>query len=68
MEITFRDAATIVHGMFFGALLLLTFAGAAIGLYAISAWSNSWAPSRGSRFWTLSRTLIVSIRTFSRDS
>ena len=49
MEITFREVVTIVHGMFFGALLLLSFAGAAIGLYAISASTNSWTPSRGQR-------------------
>jgi hypothetical protein len=49
MEITFREALTIVHGMFFGALLLLSFAGSAIGLYAISASTNSWTPSLSQR-------------------
>jgi hypothetical protein len=48
MEITFREAITIVHGMFFGALLLLTFTGAAVGLYVISS-TNSWAPTRSQR-------------------
>jgi hypothetical protein len=28
MEITFRDSATVLHGRFFGALLLLAFTGA----------------------------------------
>jgi hypothetical protein len=45
MEISFRDAATIVHGMFCGALLLLMFTGAAAGLYTSSASSNNWIPS-----------------------
>ncbi|HEV2700162.1 MAG TPA: hypothetical protein VGV09_00920 [Steroidobacteraceae bacterium] len=42
MEITVRDALTVVHGMFFGALLLLAFTGAAVGLYATSASSQPW--------------------------
>lgn len=48
MEISFRDAMTVVHGMFFGASLLLAFSGAAVGLYAISS-TNSRAPTRTQR-------------------
>src|SRR5665213_429450 len=42
MEITIRDAVTVVHGMFFGALLLLTFTGAAMALHAVSAREGRW--------------------------
>jgi hypothetical protein len=49
LDITVRDAVTVVHGMFLGALLLLTFTGAVVGLYAISASSNYWTPSSGQR-------------------
>jgi hypothetical protein len=49
MEITFRDAVTVMHGMAFGGLLLLTFSGAGIALYAISA--GGWTPAaRENRF------------------
>jgi hypothetical protein len=34
MEITLRDAVTVIHGMGFGALLLLAFSGAAVAFYA----------------------------------
>jgi hypothetical protein len=42
MEITLRDAVTVLHGMFFGALLLLAFAGAAMALYAVSTREARW--------------------------
>jgi len=42
MEITVRDAVTVVHGMFFGALLLLAVSAAAMGLYATSTPTNHW--------------------------
>jgi hypothetical protein len=42
MEISLRDAVTVVHGMFFAALLLLAFTGAAVGLYAISTPEGRW--------------------------
>jgi hypothetical protein len=42
MEITVRDAVTVVHGMFFGALLLLTLTGAATAVYATSAPPGHW--------------------------
>lgn len=45
MEITLRDAVTVVHGMGFGGLLLLAFSGAGIALYAIGASTGGWAPS-----------------------
>jgi hypothetical protein len=49
MEITFRDAVTVMHGMAFGGLLLLSFSGAGIALYAISA--GNWTPAaREDRF------------------
>jgi hypothetical protein len=43
LEITVRDAVTVVHGMGFGALLLLGFSGAFVGLHAMS---HSSTPSR----------------------
>jgi len=46
VEITFRDAVTVVHGMFFGALLLLGFSGAVAILYATSAAREAWTPTR----------------------
>jgi hypothetical protein len=45
MQTTFRDAVTVVHGMGFGALLLLTFSGAVAGLYALAFSKTAWAPS-----------------------
>jgi len=42
MEITVRDAVTVVHGMFFGAALLLAFTGAAVALCATSSSRNPW--------------------------
>lgn len=49
MEITVRDAVTVMHGMFFGALLLLSFSGAAAGIYATSASTHHWAPTAAQR-------------------
>jgi hypothetical protein len=51
MEITLRDAVTVVHGMFFGALLLLAFSGAAIGLYAVSAPAGRWNITPVQQWW-----------------
>lgn len=45
MEITVRDAVTAVHGMFFGALLLLAVSAAAMGLYATSTPTSHWTLS-----------------------
>lgn len=45
MEITFRDAATVIHGMGFGALLLLFFSGAGVALYALSLSPSPWRPA-----------------------
>jgi hypothetical protein len=45
VEITLRDAVTVVHGMLFGALLLLTLSVAAMGLYATSTPPNQWTLS-----------------------
>ena len=51
MEITLHDAITVVHGMFFGALLLLTFTGAAVGLYAISTSRGHWEATAAQHTW-----------------
>jgi hypothetical protein len=51
MEITFRDAATVLHGMFFGAVLLLAFTGAGVGLYAISSPQGRWVPTAAQHKW-----------------
>jgi hypothetical protein len=51
MEITLRDAVTVIHGMGFGGLLLLTFSGAGVAFYAISAPAGGWTPTdREGRF------------------
>jgi hypothetical protein len=44
MELSFRDAATVVHGMGFGAFLLLAFSGAFVGLYATTVSRRPWLP------------------------
>jgi hypothetical protein len=49
MEISLRDAITVVHGMFFGTVLLLAFSGAAVGLFVTSAPRNPWATAPGQR-------------------
>jgi hypothetical protein len=49
MEISFRDAATVIHGMGFGALLLLLFSGAAVGLYAMAFTTSVAVSSRERR-------------------
>ena len=46
MEISVHDALTVLHGMVFGAVMLLGFSGLAAGLYAITMSANSWTPSR----------------------
>ncbi|HTB68592.1 MAG TPA: hypothetical protein VK727_20400 [Steroidobacteraceae bacterium] len=51
MEITLRDAVTVVHGMFFGALLLLAFTGAGMGLYAVSAPVGRWNVTPAQQRW-----------------
>jgi hypothetical protein len=45
MEITFRDAVTVLHGMGFGAVLLLFFSGAGMVIYALSLSSSPWRPT-----------------------
>jgi hypothetical protein len=49
MEITFRDAVTVLHGMGFGAFLLFSFSGAFVGLYAMTISATSWHPEAGER-------------------
>lgn len=49
MEISLRDAITVVHGMFFGTVLLLAFTGAAVGLFVTSAHRNPWTAAPGQR-------------------
>lgn len=46
MEITTHDALTVVHGMVFGAALLLGFSGLAAWLYAAVFATAPWRPSR----------------------
>ena len=45
MEITTRDLWTVVHGMGFGALFMLAFAGALAELYRMSAPASAVQPS-----------------------
>jgi hypothetical protein len=42
MEITVRDAVTVLHGMGFGAVLLLGFSGAFFAIYSSSAAGHAW--------------------------
>ncbi len=51
MEISVRDLATMVHGMIFGALLLLSFTGAGVGLCAIAAPQGRWLPTVANQKW-----------------
>ena len=44
MEISFRDAVTVIHGMGFGALLLLGFSGALVILLSSSVAGHPWTP------------------------
>jgi hypothetical protein len=60
MEISLRDAVTVVHGMFFGALLLLMFTGAAMGLYASGASGDHWTPGpRQGRYFSIYLALMA---------
>src|SRR5262245_4141649 len=45
MEISLRDLLTVLHGMGFGALFMLAFAGAAAELYLMSAPAAAMVPS-----------------------
>jgi hypothetical protein len=49
VEITLRDAVTVLHGMLFGALLLLGLTGAAIAVYATTATTGPWSPTARQR-------------------
>lgn len=42
MEISVRDAITVMHGMGFGAVLLLAFSGAFVALYSSSMAGHAW--------------------------
>lgn len=42
MQITAHDAITMLHGLLFGALLLLSYSGGAMVLYATSASGSAW--------------------------
>ena len=45
MEISVRDAVTVLHGMLFGAAFLLTLSGIAVAVYATSARGSHWSPT-----------------------
>ena len=49
MEISVRDAVTVLHGMIFGAALLLALSGIAVAVYATSAAGSPWSPTRAQR-------------------
>ena len=49
MELTVRDAVTILHGIGFGALVLLMCSGAAMALYALSLAPAPWRPTARER-------------------
>ncbi|HUO02223.1 MAG TPA: hypothetical protein VMU31_05560 [Rhizomicrobium sp.] len=51
MEITLHDAVTVLHGMGFGGLLLLTFSGAGFAIYSVAMSGSNWTPTeREGRF------------------
>jgi len=49
MEITLHDAMTVIHGIVFGAFLLLAYSGLAAGLYATTLSRNPWVLSPGEK-------------------
>ena len=49
MEITVRDAVAVVHGMVFGAALLLAFTGAAVAVCASASSQNPWSATPAQR-------------------
>jgi hypothetical protein len=57
MEISYRDAVTLVHGMGFGALFMLAFAGVIGIVGAAMAAGPGWAPTARSR--TLFRACLI---------
>src|SRR5579863_7831851 len=60
MEISLRDLITVFHGMGFGALFLLAFAGAVAELYRVSAPAVATLPSeREQRFLKFYLTAMV---------
>jgi hypothetical protein len=61
MEITVRDAVTVVHGMFFGALLLVTVSAAAMGLYAVSTPQSHWTPGPAQHRWLSAYLALVAL-------
>ncbi|MDE2486774.1 MAG: hypothetical protein KGO51_05190 [Alphaproteobacteria bacterium] len=62
MEITFRDAMTVMHGMGFGALFMLAFSGAIAIIYASATGAPPDAPVRGR---TLFRLYLLSMAGLS---
>ena len=61
MEISVHDVMAVVHGMLFGALLLLLFTGAAAGLYATSASTNAWVPTNTQRRFLSSYLAVMAL-------
>lgn len=62
MELSLRDAATVVHGIVFGGLLLLGYSGAIIAIYAMSVTGNPWRPKpRGQRILSLYLALMAGL-------
>jgi hypothetical protein len=69
MEISFRDAITVLHGMGFGALFMLAFSGAigvisaaaAVGPQPPSSWRRNWM----FRFYLISMAVLAWLATLS---
>jgi hypothetical protein len=45
MQMTFRDAVTAIHGMGFGALLLIGYSGVFVAFYVTAGAKSTWTPS-----------------------
>ena len=59
MQMTVRDMLTVLHGMCFGALFLLAFSGALVGLYRMTAGGPATLPRRDQRL--LAAYLVVMV-------
>ncbi|GAN76647.1 hypothetical protein [Acidisphaera rubrifaciens] len=59
MQMTVRDALTVLHGMCFGALFLLAFSGALVGLYRMAAGATVALPRRDQRLFAAYLVVMV---------
>jgi hypothetical protein len=67
VEISFRDAVTVLHGMVFGAVLLLAFSGAAVILLSSSVAGHPWTPRerKFASYYLVSMAVLAWIAVFA---